>query len=1131
MADRLLSPSKITAWLDCGHYLTLRDRLDAGLLRTEFTGFGSFARLLADKGSQHEAECLAHYRAMGHSIYEVPQRETGERFDAWVARVGTPWDDGPDVIFQMPFVHDGMRGIADFLVRVADPSTGACAYEPVDAKLARTEAKPGHVLQLCFYADALRAATGATPEHLHLWLGSGDVETLVTREFHPYWHRLRGQLRQLLEHDAPEQDTRPVPNTHCEFCEFAAICETQWRDEDSLFYVAGIRATEVVDLEDADIVTLAALATAPVEDRAIGSERFGRLVTQAELQVEARTNLEEPPPFRLAPAGEDQRWGHGLELLPEPDDGDVILDFEGDPFWTVERGLFFLFGLLAHDADGAWTFEARWAHDRVGEERATGDLIAYLERRRAVHPGMHVYHYNHTERSALQRLAAEHGVGEVALSDMVDSGLFVDLLEVVRNAVQVGTESYSLKDIERLTAYERGHEIDQGAAAVVEYEHYMAKPDDAVLGRIASYNEDDVRATLALRDWLVGLRPAALPWRAAVLDPEEEHRELDARVAALHAFGPDTPEHLLGDLLGYWVREFRAYKAPKLASTYRETADMLDDPDVLAGLEFIDIEARYTAKGKERKWPGARFRFPPQEISDELAADDASVLYGSPDGATGYSSVSDLDEVAGELVLEWNDKATERGVHPSAVAFHDYVSPNPKPEALDSLAAAVLQDPAAPPPNAAWLSLLRRDDPAFTAGGGPPGGSFTDDLDAMCGWVTHLDGSCISIQGPPGTGKTYWGAHLVHGLIKAGRRVGITAMSHHAIDNLLEGILAVFDERRDVDDLRAIRKVSNRNHPKLPDVTYVTGGNAPLAKSEWNLVAGTTWVFAGSDLRAAPVDVLIVDEAGQLALADALAASTSARNLVLLGDPLQLPQVAQAVHPGGGGSSVLQHVLGEDVTMPPDRGVFLTETRRMHPDVCRFISDEIYEGRLGSHADCARQGTAFGTGLRWLPADHDECATESVEEAELVADEIRNLLGTPWVDRGGVERPLTVNDFMVVAPYNDQVALLRATLDADRQTLAIPVGTVDKFQGREAAVVFFTMTTSSSDSMPRSAEFLFSRNRLNVAISRARCLAYLVCTEELLNSRARTIEEMRLISTLCSFVEYAQAVVPGGGTT
>jgi superfamily I DNA and/or RNA helicase len=321
--------------------------------------------------------------------------------------------------------------------------------------------------------------------------------------------------------------------------------------------------------------------------------------------------------------------------------------------------------------------------------------------------------------------------------------------------------------------------------------------------------------------------------------------------------------------------------------------------------------------------------------------------------------------------------------------------------------------------------------------------------------------------------------------------------------------------------LKPVRKVPDANHRTLPGVTYVTN-NPPCAKSEHNLVAGTTWLFASPEMRGAPVDVLIVDEAGQLALADALAASTSAKNLVLLGDPLQLPQVAQAVHPGGGGLSVLQHVLGHDVTMPPDRGVFLTETRRMHPNVCRFISEEIYEGRLQSHPSCAQQDTAFGTGLRWLQADHEGCSTESLEEAQLVVGEIDRLLGTPWVNHHGVTNPLTVQDFMVVAPYNDQVALLRETLDADPRTRGVPVGTVDKFQGREAAVVFFTMTTSSSGFMPRSAEFLFSRNRLNVAISRARCLAYLVCTEDLLNSRARTIEEMRLVSTLCSFVEYCE---------
>ena len=278
------------------------------------------------------------------------------------------------------------------------------------------------------------------------------------------------------------------------------------------------------------------------------------------------------------------------------------------------------------------------------------------------------------------------------------------------------------------------------------------------------------------------------------------------------------------------------------------------------------------------------------------------------------------------------------------------------------------------------------------------------------------------------------------------------------------------------------------------------------------------------DLASAPVDVLLVDEAGQLGLADALAASRSARNLVLLGDPLQLPQVSQAAHPGGSGLSVLEHVLGDDVTIPPDRGVFIQETRRMHPDVCSFISDEIYQGRLTSHASCEAQGTQFGTGLRWIRAEHAGRTSLAPEEADLVRTEIGRLMGTPWTNADGESRPLTAHDFMVVAPYNNQVNHLRAHLDADPLTRGVPVGTVDKFQGRQAAVVFFTMTASSSAEISRGTDFLFSRNRLNVAISRARCLAYLVCTEDLLNTRARDVADMRLISTLCSFVEAAQDV-------
>jgi uncharacterized protein len=231
--------------------------------------------------------------------------------------------------------------------------------------------------------------------------------------------------------------------------------------------------------------------------------------------------------------------------------------------------------------------------------------------------------------------------------------------------------------------------------------------------------------------------------------------------------------------------------------------------------------------------------------------------------------------------------------------------------------------------------------------------------------------------------------------------------------------------------------------------------------------------------------------------------------------------VAQADHPDGSGASVLEHILGTHATLPDDQGIFISETRRMHPDVCRFISNQIYEGRLSSHESCAQQSTQFGTGLRWLEAHHADRSTESPEEVDIVISQLNAMLGTPWVNQRGESAALRAQDFMVVAPYNDQVDLILEALEREPRLRGVQVGTVDKFQGREAPVVFFTMTTSSAEDMPRGPEFLFSRNRLNVAVSRARCLAFLVCTETLLNSRARTIEEMRLIGTLSAFVEYA----------
>ena len=285
------------------------------------------------------------------------------------------------------------------------------------------------------------------------------------------------------------------------------------------------------------------------------------------------------------------------------------------------------------------------------------------------------------------------------------------------------------------------------------------------------------------------------------------------------------------------------------------------------------------------------------------------------------------------------------------------------------------------------------------------------------------------------------------------------------------------------------------------------------------LFAGTASLFTREDMEAS-VDTLVIDEAGQVSLADALAMGTAARNVILLGDPLQLAQVSQGTHPPGTGLSVLEHLLGDAATIPPDRGVFLERTRRMHPDVCRFISEIVYDSRLDGLPELTRQATAFGTGLRFMAVDHAGNTSPSAEEAHVVAAEIRKMVGASWTDRHGVTAPLREQDFTVVAPYNAQVRRLRDALRAAGLG-AVPVGTVDKFQRREAPVVFYSMATSSAEDVPRSLEFLFSRNRLNVAVSRAMCLAFVVASPRLLESRARTIEQMRLINALCRFVEMA----------
>ena len=646
-----------------------------------------------------------------------------------------------------------------------------------------------------------------------------------------------------------------------------------------------------------------------------------------------------------------------------------------------------------------------------------------------------------------------------------------------------------------------------GDESVVRFEEWVETGDDAILEDVERYNENDCRSTVALHEWLLSLRPTDRPWRdPPELRPRKEELVVrDAERAALEArllagTTEGSPRRLLGHLVDYHQREAR----PQWWAWFRWP--QLDDDELVADRTAI---GRLAWDGRPPEVEGTshafRFAFPEQEHKLETKGSD-------PDTRAGFRLRVDDDH--GVLTLlrpaTREEEPLPRGLTPGA-PYGDEV----KREALVRFARAYAAGDRDRYP--ALTALLERNPPRVSLGVDPVAAALS------------LHESYLFVQGPPGSGKTWQGARMAIALMREGKRIGVTSLSHKAIHNLLRAI--EHEAGREGFSFRGVKRGDEGSENTGFDGRWIeTSGVTDIcADPSYDLVSGTAWALTreSTDVHVAerPLDVLFVDEAGQLALADVLAAGTSARSLVLLGDPNQLPQVAQGSHPEGAERSVLQHLLGDDVTVPPDRGLFLPTTYRLRPELCSFTSEAYYEGRLGHAPEAARRSLAAGNGPVWLPVDHTGRGQSSVEEAEAIARAVDDLVGTAFTEADGTVRPLTAADVLVVAPYNAQVRTLRSRL-ADE----VAVGTVDKFQGQQAPVVIVSMASSTADEAPRGVGFEFDRHRFNVATSRAQCRAVLVCSPRLLDADCKSVSQMRLVSAVCGFVERAEAAGRAGAS-
>jgi len=1139
----IVSASDLVGHLACAH-LTVLERQAAEGLRKRPVRLDPALDVIQARGYEREARFLARQRDAGKQIRQLPPEphRTMEALREADKLTLEAMRSGVDVIAQAAFFDGRWQGRADFLLRVERASElGTWSYEPADAKLSRI-VKGAAILQLCLYADQLRRLQGVAPENIHVVTGDGRTHAFRLDDYSAYFRRVRRRFEASLASEAPA-DTYPEPVEHCRVCRWWVECVDRRRADDHLSLVANISRVQMARLREAGVSTVTALGRAGPAAPLVAGMRPAALETlraQARLQLQQYADglvrYELIPPEGTAHAG-------GLAALPAPSPGDVFLDLEADPF-VDENGLEYLFGILIEE-DGQAFYRPVWAHSPAEERSGFDQLIALVMERRQRWPDMHVYHYGGYESGALKRLMGRHAIREDELDVLLRGKVLVDLYSIVRQGLRVSDESYSLKRVEKLYMPRREGPVTHPGFALVAYEEWLDSRRPETLADIEAYNRDDCLSVWRLRAWLEERRAEAAaefggPWprpEPPPSAPSENVQQVSAQMAQRIerlrdgiplAAGERTEEQrgrwLLSTLLEWHRREDKPQWWRYFFLRDRPMDELVAASDALGGLECEGIVDEVKQSYVHR------YRYDPEQEHPFNIGDNPV----NPSDEKAAGEVVAVDRVAGTIDLKRSRSSP--WPHPRALIPRGPMGHEVLRDAMCRVAEYVVQAGIdGPGPYRAVRDLILRRAPRVRGitPGAPlvrPGGRI---VVAAREVALSLEDSYLPVQGPPGSGKTYTGARMILSLVRQGRRVGVTANAHKAITNMIHAIAEAAEEEGV--PVRIAQK-ADEGQAAEADCAEVLAKNehvaAALASGRCSIAAGTAWLFAAPEMEGL-VDTLFVDEAGQMSLATAVAAGSCARALVLLGDPNQLAQVTQGMHPDGAEKSALEHVIGEEPTIPADRGLFLPETWRLHPDVCRYVSEAFYASKLEAHPTTHGQRLGVGSrlgegaGIVFVPVEHARRAARSPEEAALVAEIVRELLACVWTDEKGRERRLTIDDVLIVAPYNVQVAEISRTVEA-AVGLKPRVGTVDKFQGQEGAVVIYSMVTSSPEDATRHLDFLYSRNRLNVAVSRARCFAVVLCSPKLLDVQCRTPELMRALNAFGQLVEASRGELPRG---
>lgn len=1069
--------------------------------------------LLAKRGVEHELRYLAQLRTENKQIVEIERSDFKTASENTLKAMGS----GAQVIYQGAFVSETFRGFSDFLVRVDKPSKlGNFSYEVWDTKLALTP-KPEYILQLSCYSDMLADIQGIWPEKISLVLGDNSKVDFRIDDYKAYYQKFKKDF--LKYHVNWDSKKRPMPQVWESLGDWEDIGKEMLKGVDHLSLVAGMGQVQIKKLESAGIVTAAQLANAKKSQRPekMQETTFHRLNRQAYLQQQ--TEKLGVTQFELRKLETTQAFG--LERLPPEQSDDVYFDMEGFPL--AEDGLEYLFGAVVEEKKQL-VFKDWWALDKLDEKKAFEDFIDWVFARYKKNPTLHIYHYAAYEVSAMKNLVDQHLTRGYEVDELLRNNVFVDLYQVVREGLIVGESSYSIKKLESLYGFKRAADVKNAGDSVVQFAKWLEIKDgadhnsSAILKQIRDYNEEDCFSTIQLTKWLRavqqknGISYSKTTEATYVATEKTESDKLEEKLSEIILTQKTDAElhRLLTTALGYHRREAKPQWWAFFDRIQKLPEDLYNDMECLASCQFL--------KKVEKK---VSIKFDPEQET-KITINSKLCLHGNTKiKATveeiDYNSGKALLHIASKLDLPDEITLMPEGPISTAVIENSiYETSNEWSKHKD----ATKMQPA-------LFDLLTRAKPRFKDKRTLVHRRIVSDPEFLAEVIDsckNLDSSLLAIQGPPGTGKTYTASHLIAELLIAKKKIGIVSNSHKAINLLMQKSHDVLTERKLRSKFIFYKAKADKEEEFLASAATLHAKSVKdfFADSDrqFNLVGGTAWFFSAEDAKN-QFDYLFVEEAGQFSLANTIASLRAAKNLVLLGDQMQLEQPMQGTHPGEIAESALGHYLKGMAAVPPEMGVFLGQSRRMHPDVCSFISEMIYESKLDSHVSAHGNKVEIAgsdiitknTGLIYVPVKHEGNSQGSDEEVQVIQKIIKDLSKSILHQQGG-KANFNLKNCLFVAPYNLQVGKLKAVLG----DLA-KVGSVDLFQGQEADIVILSMCSSDGEVSPRGLEFLLNKNRMNVAISRAKTLAIVVGSEQLVESRAKTIKNMALLNLFCRVIE------------